>query len=1045
MKIYQPMLYIGLGGTGCMIGAELERRMREELCGPDGTDLQARMTGMDFLPYQLPSCTQFVYADLNEAELNRLEQRVTPAGGHVQAVARTQHVVQGLVPRFDTYPEVARSLRTNLAGLTRQWLPPPAGEPRVAPLARGAGQLPTVGRAALLETFRAGTGPAQQPILDAIGQISTSGGELQRLGGRMRQSCDVFVAFSVAGGTGGGIFYDYLHLIGDALARSSYRAQIYPLVVMPSAFAEGMGGGRYARLNAGRALLDLFRLVDDQNGQAAQTHIDDVGLQGALSVRYPSGVEIRLRPSTVQTAFLFSLTAGMEREDLHRSVVSLMLSLIGTDQERQDEQARVTDRQYQSFADEFINRGIERELPAPSGLGSCGVSTSLVASMTVPVDDLADIVSSRLLAEAVSELSAPPPGTAEMNRDLIKQAFGLSNVEWLQTRSPLDFTEPTVPAKGADAVIRALSTRLKTLDASLDALDRRLAEQVPRQVQDFDPRRAADQLLGQVDLFRLQRVLLGHRELRDPVDQLGYLRLLESRRREPEAPAGQTVSPPQIGPGIRDRLLRRKTRWTDEPVQAAIRRQDEWFRWRAKRCWHAAWADQTPRWERKVSELRRSLIAVTDAFIAYGQNATGQFVKRAQDLYRPRTGVSYLLPPQGNDLEPFYQAVLRRFRDHYVRQERLRPTATVADVVNEVLGEHAWQAAWAASDEGGPARAVSEIRDRLKQAVLRLFRYREPGELPLLPALTDLLAAAAGRDEGGVGGEDLQQFRQKVAALVPGGFDPQGSGALKVLISYPAVGRNADLERYLLQEIHLPRMADSVLEFRPIEAESIVVVLFRTSMSVTEVPELRGVLKFWADAMRDERPQDYLKWRQRLGYDFGYLISTEEHRVHILHRLLCAMWNGWVQVLEGPSESPSRIIVRPGSGDSASMVLPLTEYDATSSWASLLRAYEEWTITDDESIRRDVCARLMASRPDNVDRTPRQPAELYWVLRKIADDQLSVTAALFASLPPNSRSYAAALHDFWARLLPAALDLPFRGVGSPVRATLRELEGAVSR
>jgi hypothetical protein len=35
-----------------------------------------------------------------------------------------------------------------------------------------------------------------------------------------------------------------------------------------------------------------------------------------------------------------------------------------------------------------------------------------------------------------------------------------------------------------------------------------------------------------------------------------------------------------------------------------------------------------------------------------------------------------------------------------------------------------------------------------------------------------------------------------------------------------------------------------------------------------------------------------LRWRQRTGYDFGYLASREEHRVEILHRILCALWNG---------------------------------------------------------------------------------------------------------------------------------------------------------
>ena len=41
MKLYQPVMFVGLGGTGCDIGAELERRLREEICGPDGNDFRA--------------------------------------------------------------------------------------------------------------------------------------------------------------------------------------------------------------------------------------------------------------------------------------------------------------------------------------------------------------------------------------------------------------------------------------------------------------------------------------------------------------------------------------------------------------------------------------------------------------------------------------------------------------------------------------------------------------------------------------------------------------------------------------------------------------------------------------------------------------------------------------------------------------------------------------------------------------------------------------------------------------------------------------------
>src|SRR5262249_51856933 len=160
--------------------------------------------------------------------------------------------------------------------------------------------------------------------------------------------------------------------------------------------------------------------------------------------------------------------------------------------------------------------------------------------------------------------------------------------------------------------------------------------------------------------------------------------------------------------------------------------------------------------------------------------------------------------------------------------------------------------------------------------------------------------------------------------LVPAGFTPQGSGALKVLISYPAGGADAAIERFLRDQIRLPRDPSTVLEFRPITAESIAVVLFRTSMGITEVPELREIIDFWSDAVAHERSQDFLKWRQRLGHDFSWLATTEEHRVRILHHLLCAAWNSHVYVRAGELESPTEVRIQLGPEDDlVSMALPL--------------------------------------------------------------------------------------------------------------------------
>ncbi|WP_239404694.1 tubulin-like doman-containing protein [Frankia sp. Cj3] len=1041
MNIYQPMMFVGLGGTGCLIGAELERRLRNELCGPDGRDLIGRVPGQGYLPYQLPACVQFVYADLNESELTKLRGRVVPGEEHEAAVAHTQHITHELVPRFDTYPQVALSLRTNAPRFVRGWLPPPAGEPRVAPLVRGAGQLPTVGRAALFETFRNGLEPAQQPVARAIGMIGNSGDELSRLGGRFGQTCDVFVAFSVAGGTGAGIFYDYLYLIGEAFQRTDYRAQIYPLVLMPSAFEEGMGGGRRARLNAGRALLDLFRLVDDQNGSTAGTELTATGTSGTLGVFYPGQEKATaLLPATIQTAFLFSGSYGVRRDDLHRSIVSLMLSLVGTGKSDTDG-ATVGDRLYQSFADDFINRGVEREVPAPSGIGLRGVSTSLVASMDVPVDDLADIVASRLLARAVDVLAGIAPGSGEDNEPAIEEFMAAANLEPLLASRPLPFTEVTA-VRGAQEIIGALRTRARAMEDSVLALEDRLRADVPDMVATFDPTRAMDALLGRLDLFRVRRVVLGDSRLDYDEQRGGVARRLDDYRREPFAPPGVAFSPPQPV-DVRDRRLGlSKLRWGDPYVQQTLATQDDWFRWRAQSVWSAAWMGQAARWGRIFERARQQLGAVTAAFDDHAQNEPGTFAKRSAELYRNRVGVTYLLPPV--DMEAFYRGVLERF----VRRDHSRNTATEADVVRSLLGADGWRPAWAAAIDRGPTAAVAVVRERLKQEVKRLFTQESDASADaLLPTMAKLLAGAARREAMTSVTDEVRQFQAKIHGLVPANFTPQGSGALKVLISYPAGGADPTIERFLREQIRLPREPSMVVEFRPINAESIAVVLFRTSMSITEVPELREILHHWSDALGNEQPHDFLKWRQRVGYDYGWLATTEEHRVRILHHLLCAMWNGNIRTRGGERDSPAQVRVQLADDDEhqVSMTLSLAPFEPASSWGSLLRAYEDWTLADDEQIRRDFCEQLMRTLPEGVSGRAKQPSELFLRMLSLAREQAVLLDDMRRGLPAGSRGWAGQLHGFWTKTFSAAMEMPFENVSLRARTNLAELYELVVR
>ena len=278
-----------------------------------------------------------------------------------------------------------------------------------------------------------------------------------------------------------------------------------------------------------------------------------------------------------------------------------------------------------------------------------------------------------------------------------------------------------------------------------------------------------------MDVFRLHRVVYGHPRLASPGDQAGFIGSLESRRETPPPPPGLTAAPPSY-----DALPKkfRGVQWADTEVRRAIQQEDRWYNWRSRVIWHAAWGDQAPVWDRKVASLRLEVNGLVEAFTAHARAEPQSFAQRTADLYRPRTGVSFLLPPQG-DLETFYQAVMRRF---VARPELgLRPTSGEAEISAALLGGEGWRRAYQVVIDRGPEHgfdeAVRHVRNVIKQEVKRLFvtRGERGDEEPLLPTLGDLLARASGKSGPTVADEDLASFRRQMAGLVPAGFPPRAA------------------------------------------------------------------------------------------------------------------------------------------------------------------------------------------------------------------------------------------------------------------------------
>ncbi|MFH9295361.1 tubulin-like doman-containing protein [Streptomyces sp. NPDC017520] len=1041
MKIFQPMLFVGLGGTGGLVGAELERKLRVDLCGPDGTALQ-HIGGL--APYQLPDCLQFVYADFSESDLQRLPQFNVDSSLRA-AYARTSRATHNLLPNFDSSPEVTQMLRASLRDEVAGWLPPRDGEPRVTPLHNGAGQLPTVGRAALFATLRHSLQPVLEPLLQAIDAIAKSAGELSELGGGRVTGCDVFVAFSVAGGTGAGIFLDYLHLINQAFKMRRFNGvKIYPLVVMPSSFPASTGGGREAELNAARSLVDLFRLVDGQNAPTAGAEIGDLDQETGLGIRYPGITPVRLRTGILPTAFLFSPTAGIRQDDLRRSIVSLVMSLIGTElgDSRAQGRSMAGDDDFQTFAASFINRGVQRSALSPTGIGRQGVSTSLVASMTAPMDQLADLVAGRLLRVAVTELVERPRSPVKDDTvPLVRQLFADSQLEELWERKQLPVEDPQPLPRGGKAIEEALNNRLGDMQRLLSELQSIADRQAAAMAARFSPRPAIEKLLQSVDPFLAERLVRGVPDSEDEITRLGFLGMLTARSRSPKRPPGITDQPPKT-PRIKGGIAGlAPARWGDDDVRVVLQAQDSWYRWRSRAVWHEAWREQQQRWQSQADTAGTDLARLVNAFRKHADQEPKSSQQKGLELYAERTGISYLLPPQ-RSLNHFYEDVV----DRLVRREGLRESDDEASLLLRLIDGDTWREVHARSHRDSDG-AVGAVKARLEGRITRLFAESgaQVEERPLLPTMSMLLAAAAGDADATdqVSKEALDLFSRKLAALLPVGFTPEGTGRLRVLVTYPRVQAAEEVQEHLSKALRLPSDAKNSVEYRGVESDSITVVLFRSEMSLTQVPEARKVLRQWARAKDDEQAHDVLRWRQRLGFEDDWMVSSEEDRRTILHRLLCCMWNGQVDILDGDTASPSRVRLRlfPEKGASIPGVrLRLGDFPGSiSSWSELLRSYERWTVLDDERTVEDYCSKLMSAQPLGVGRAGTEPHPMFVELvERIAPRQLELLEERRELGGRRVDGWIRPLWEFWAETLPAALDMEF-GDQKAIQPTLRTL------
>lgn len=1024
MKIFKPTLYVGLGGTGLRIGMQLEQSLRSELCGSNGRALLNRGFSRTLEPYELPRCVQFVYLDFDEADRANAQQASMAVAGQA-AAASTAQVVGNLAPTQDSYAFAAESLRIGASDAVRTWLPPKDGEPQKAPLSAGAGQLPTVGRAALFETFRAADGPrpVTQPLKDAFARLAESIGELNAIAGdRAQTGYDVFVGFSVAGGTGAGIFYDVLRLIGHVADKHFRDADtaIYPLVVMPSAFGDEADGtnARDLQLNGGPALKELFELVDLH-------HTNPNALQSTQTVSYPGHADALVNSKVpAKTAFLFSRPATLTIEDLHRSIVAFILSTIGTTVQAE------TGDEYRPLTSRLINSQL-LGAKAPDGIGQHPATTALAAELRIPLEDIVEILAQRLLANAVRDLAQPEPNEEADNRRLFQRFGAVSGLDILANPAP-EHQLPAVEARGAQELTKELQRRAAKAVALLKTLRSSLEPRMAVLAAEANYAGAIEALAAEHDFFRIARVALGHRDFSDGIVRDGFRGAIARRGQEPPGnPNNFTDAPPPIPPLHNSLLGRRKLGPDDKTVRAVVAQQDEWYRWRVAKEYHEVWKRQQESWEPRLRDMQDRILELVGVFEDQAATEPSEFQDACQKLYRERTGVVYFLPDGGpqSDLNSWYEtAVLPRLREVVGASKDARERVILSKVM---YGR--WQAAYnqtgrRAAVEGPREFVLDAIRKTLTDQVLAAG-----DENSLMPRIETLLRTAAHQSEQApaeISQRLLDIFKVSLQQLLPIDFRPRGlsdadSGQLMIDVFYPAAQSDARIESFL-SSTALASISQQNRSFHALGGvDFLSVVLRREALSATALDEYKQMMNLRAEVLGgNARPGDLLKWRQRRGYMPDSLILRDDEGPGVLGALLTALWDGSIIVSDGTDENPRTLrIYQQDEAAGAPIELELADdVPSMSSWADLLFAYERYVLAGDQQARAR-CQALLARRAPSSS----TPSDLYRTFMGLREEEQRKATQLKEQLAKQDRargngwvSPTPRAYSFWCQQLPAA-------------------------
>jgi hypothetical protein len=980
-------------------------------------------------PNQLPSFIQYLLVDFNIAALNGAADAMK--GGNVSTA-------RSVVPAFDNYPAVAQQLRMGARTAVQDWIPlPPASpyqEPPTRPYSAGAGQYPTVGRAALFSAILSNNygQTIGNDIRNALRELGNSLGDLNAYcGGNASESIAVYVGFSLSGGTGAGLFLDVLQFLIHELHTQlrGNKATIIPIVYLPSAF-EGVLPPRLqkrAQLNCAQGILDLHGLVASRQRFSSK-------LREKYTLEYPNGMkianaELHGGAPTIPVISVVFKAAGMDKDDLSRAVSASVVAQLSY-----DSQSQVDDKTKNGFGENLVNQVSDLSSTHKLGLGTHVLMPMIASSLTVPTQRIADIIAKRILVDGIrQQKTLLDAGISQVDQSLVDDLLTrmgfkrMIDVETYAVDQVLTFQPQGAVSKQDDLDQQILK---KKRTASENLVDTKV--RIERDIRLMSAFNFADALESFLESQRDQiSIVQAVRVAEEALTKLSTYRPRSSKESNPTRKIAKK--------GIRDKVMPR--RLSAKVVSDAFKAIEEDHRKTVEEMWWDEWAKMRPLWGPSYTQAQNLLLELRRVISKFEAELHTEISGLTAELEKSENGVVNYVPTGGLELEDRINEI------ELVVKEAIRASLAIQALDDDTLftrlvaDGNGWRKAIKQLRQNAPLQMIHEsvlepIRSRVQDAMQP--RDQAPGAVKGLAAL---LKAAVGPN--GADLEDTKDLIAKLGNLVPGQILPVGNyQECRVLITYPGE-RDPDIEAFIRRSVTLDgefrkivqeagENARNTLEFTPTgPGETIRVNINMLGQGLLDNPEVKDVLGRWVAEVGHPMDEDLL-WRQRIGFHNVGRIFEEEDRDRVVAAIVRGLASGLVEISKGTVERPSQLRIRPpegaASGELVDTFIDIEPLEGLSPWPNIVNGFERLilSINQDNDFRADVVTALNVMGAGAVGTNFNTVASVVYDLVELCRVELEKINHDLSNRDQYGADWLRTLemaHEFWTTTFEGSLDV----------------------